>query len=205
MDIINILAINNWEKASLEDLSASLKEKNKSLITYSWRNFNKELSPLSLYKLLKAKFGVANGICMFSKSETTENLIHWHYTFIVEKNEIHFLGKSSGIEILLKLLPDIKFEKNDWTILIDNIKSSYSQNGESMKRIQSDFEKYTLFINPFSRLKDTLTSQVEELKILDIKEIQRIDAFNASDKEREEYYKSFCKLPQKQDSLKVDK
>ncbi len=191
MNISEILDIANWKKASLEELSASMKNKYNSLCIHSWKNYNKELSPLSLYKLLKAKFGIANGISMLLKSESTENLIHWHYTFLIGKNEIHFLGMSSGIEILVKILPDINFNESDWNTLINNIKLSYSTYGKQMNETQSDFQKYTLFINPFTRLRDTLSRLVSELKILDTKEVQRINIHNASDKERAEYNKAF--------------
>lgn len=191
MNISEIFDIENWQKASLEDLSDSLKNKDNSLCIHSWKNFNKELSPLSLYKLLKAKFGIANGMSMLLKSDSTENLIHWHYTFIIGKNEIHFLGMSSGIEILIKILPDINFEENNWKTLINNIKKSYSNYGKKMNEVQSEFQKYTLFINPFTRLKDTLSRLISELKSLDTKEVQRINIHNASDDERAEYNKSF--------------
>ncbi|NRT13667.1 hypothetical protein [Flavobacterium sp. 14A] len=90
------------------------------------------MSPLSFYKLLKAKFGIANGMSMLFKTESTDNLIHWHYTFRIRDCEIHVMGKSSGLEILIKITPDIKFEESDWKILIDNIKSKYSFYGKQM-------------------------------------------------------------------------
>lgn len=191
MNISEIFDINNWEKASLEYLSDSLKNKDNSLIIHSWKNLNKELSPLSLYKLLKAKFGIANGLSMLLKSESTENIIHWHYTFVIDKNEIHFFGKSSGIEILVKTQHGIDFTEKDWIILINNIISCYSKSGKLMNEVQSDFEKYTLFINPFTRLRDSLNSLISELKDLDTKEIKSIDTYNVSENEREEYYKSY--------------
>ena len=191
MNIQEIFDIDNWEKASLKYLSESLKNKDSSLTISVWKNYNKELSPLSLYKFLKARFGIANGISMLLKAESTENLIHWHYTFVIGQNELHFWGKSSGVEILLKTTQDINFIKEEWTILIKNIKSSYSQYGKQMKEIQSHFEKYTLFINPFTRLNDSLSRLITELKGLDINEVKRIDVYNVSDKARDEYYESF--------------
>lgn len=191
MDINEIFNIENWEKTSLESLSNSLKNKNESLSIHIWKNYDKKLSPLSLYKLLKSKFGVANGMSMFLKSDSTDNLIHWHYTFNIDKNELHFWGKSSGVEIILKIHENISFDEKDWDILISNIKSSFSKYGEKMNKVQANFEKYTLFINPFTRLNDTLKNLVKELESLDIAEIKRHDTYNLSDIERAEYYKKF--------------
>lgn len=188
-NILEIFDIENWEIMSLGQISTSIGSK-KELSIYSWRNFNKELSPLSLYKLLKSKFGIPNGTSMLFKSESTDNLIHWHYTFAVKDCEIHFIGKSSGLEILIKIVPAIKFEETDWVVLIDNIKSKYSEYGKQMKEIQAEFQKYTLFINPYTRLNDTLKSLVKELKNLDTREIIRINPMTSSSEEMAEYYKN---------------
>lgn len=182
----------NWKIASLENIAESLSD-SQNLSIYSWRNFNKELSPLSLYKLLKAKFGIANGMSMLFRTESTDNLIHWHYTFLINKCEIHFMGKSSGLEIVLKLTPKIEFQESDWKILIYNIKSKYSHYGKQMKQVHSEFQKYTLFINPFCRLKSTLSSIVNELKSLDPTEIKRINPMTSTQEEKDEYYKKLNK------------
>ncbi|CAM3725889.1 hypothetical protein [Flavobacterium chungbukense] len=183
-----IFDIENWQAMSLEQISISLQNK-KKLSIYSWRNFNKELSPLSLYKLLKSKFGIANGSSMLFKSESTDNLIHWHYTFSVKNCEIHFLGKSSGLEIVLKLTPEIKFNETDWMILLNNIKSKYSEYGKQMKEVQAEFQKYTLFINPYNRLNHSLNSLIRELKSLDTTEIKRINAMTSTHEEMDNYHK----------------
>jgi hypothetical protein len=193
MNIEKILDFENWEIASLDYISKSLKKKKKIENIQSWNNFDKELSPFSLYKLLKAKFGIPNGMSMLFKRESTENLIHWHYTLLSNKSEIHFLGKSSGVEILLKLEPKINFEDSNWDLLITSIKSSYANYGSEMKKVQEEFQKYTLFINPFTRLRDSLSKLISELKTLDTKEIKRINNHKVTDEERTEYYKRYNK------------
>lgn len=193
MNIKKILDLENWEIASLDYISQSLKKQKKNENIQSWNNFNKELSPFSLYKLLKAKFGVPNGMSMLFKRESTENLIHWHYTLLSHKSEIHFLGKSSGVEILLKLEPAINFDDSNWDLLINSIKSSYANYGSEMKKVQEEFQKYTLFINPFTRLKDSLSKLISELRTLDTKEIKRINKHKVTDDELTEYYKQYNK------------
>ncbi|NRT12610.1 hypothetical protein [Flavobacterium sp. 14A] len=62
-----------------------------------------------------------------------------------------------------------------------------------MKEIHSEFQKYTLFINPFCRLKSTLFSIVNELKSLDITEIKRVNPMTSSKEENDEYYEKLNK------------
>lgn len=191
--INDIFNLDNWKTASLEWIQSALKRTEAEKAThshYAWKNNSKELSPFSLYKLLKAKFGNPNGLSMLLKSESTENLIHWHYTFITYDSEIHFWGKSGGLEITIRIPNEVTFEKENWGLLIDNIKSKYANYGQQMKAVQEGFEKWTLFINPFTRLQDTLAGLIKELKSLDIKEIEKLE-MNSSDEIRAEYYKKF--------------
>ena len=38
------------------------------------------LSPLDLYVYLKARFGPPNGVQMALRNQSSDNLVHWHYT-----------------------------------------------------------------------------------------------------------------------------
>ena len=188
MKIEDIFNIENWEKASMEDLMKSLDNRDKFRYVFLYQNLEKKISPLSLYELLKVKFGVANGVSMILKSPTTENLIHWHYTLLSGNIKIHFLGKSSGVEVIVKSEKKVKIIKNDWEVLISNLNLSYSKYGKQMKKIRSDFQKYTLFINPFTRLKETLKSLVNELNSIDLTEVKKINQFTATEEQTKKYY-----------------
>ncbi len=122
---------------------------------------------------------------------TTRNLIYWHYHLLCNDNEIHFIGKSSGIEILLKLKKNIKFSNEDWLELISSIKSSYSKYGKEMGEVHNAFERYTLFINPFTRLNKTLVDLKNELASLNVNEIDNTVNPNSTDQEREKYWKDY--------------
>jgi hypothetical protein len=170
MTIEELFDIENWSPASLEYQSKQSEREGSLPLVHYWKNSQKELSPFNLYKLLKAKFGIPNGSGMLFKNDTTDNLLHWHYVFLIDYRELHFFGMSSGIEIILKSDAILSFEKEDWKTLIDCIKKSYSKYGKKMGEIQKGFEKYTLFINPFARLKGTLREHIFALKNLDLEE-----------------------------------
>jgi hypothetical protein len=75
-------------------------------------------------------------------------------------------------------------------MLIDNLKKSYAIYGKQMSELQSEFEKWTLFINPYSRLQGTLVSLIRELKTLNLDEVIKLEA-NATADEKNEYHKDF--------------
>lgn len=192
MNISEVFNTNRWHAASIEYMKDVLGKKRDDLKIYLWRNSKKELSPLSLYKYLKARFGLPIGAMMATKNfGTTDNLVHWHYHLLSCENEIHFVGKSGGIEVVLKLKEYIKFNSEDWEIMIKNIKSSFANQGKEMSSIQKTFERYTLFINPFTRLNKTLGDLKNELSSLNISEVQNNLNPDLTKAERDEYWKAF--------------
>lgn len=186
--IEKIFDTNNWKAAKIGWLP---NESNSDDIydIHSWRNTLKALSPLDLYKFLKAKFGPPNGFTMFLKKESTDNLIHWHYTILSDENVINFLGNSSGIEINLRLLKNIPFSSEKWEILISNIKSSFSKYGKEMNEVQSGLEKWSLFINPYTRLYDTLVDLTRQLKKLDLTEVEMFQP-STDEKTKDVYFEN---------------
>jgi len=191
--LTEILNTDNWTAASLDWISEDLQTRDKKPIThaiYNWRNTSKVLSPLDVYKFLKARFGIANGMSMLFKSDSSDNLIHWHYTILSKGGVFHFLGNSGGLEISIRINNSIQFAESDWTLLINNIKNSFSKYGKEMNSVQSEFEKWTLFINPYTRLHDTLKDLANELKKLNLSEVE-MNKIGSSKEEVKEYYKKF--------------
>lgn len=193
--IAEIFDTENWAAATLEWLSDDLNKKEQDDNThtvYNWTNTSKTISPLDLYKFLKARFGIPNGLSMLFKSASSDNLIHWHYTVISKDNPLHFWGNSSGLLISIKLNNSISFVDTDWTLLIGNIKKSFSKYGKEMNVVQSGFEKWTLFINPYTRLYYTLRDLTNEIKKLKLAEIEMYKP-NYTAEERSLYFKRYKK------------
>lgn len=153
-----------------------------------WKNTKNALSPLTTYKFLKAKFGEPNGFIMLLKNNTSDNLIHWQFTFWYKDIEIHFFGHTSGLEIMVKS-GDLKFKEEDWNLFIISLKASFGKYGKEMSKVQDKFEKWDLFINPFSRLHQTITDLIGELEALDLTEVIEYD-IKFTSKELNNYHQS---------------
>jgi len=192
MNIQEIFNPDNWKDIpTLEVLESFGKKKNKSKM-FMWRNNKKEISPLNLYKYLKSRFGLPNGSLMLTKHRgTTENLFHWHYQIKSHNSKMNFIGRSAGLEIQLILQNDIDFEQNQWDLLIKNIKNDYKNYGREMSKTQNEFEHYSLFINPYTRLENTIRNQIRKLNELDISEPLNNLSLETSEDEMKTYFDQF--------------
>src|SRR5207253_1941730 len=90
-----------------------------------WQRFRNELSPLDTYKYLKARFGLPNGVTMIAKSQSLDNLIHWHYTIECNGNMLQIYGHSSGLEIIIHCLIQ-EISKGDREIFVKALKKDFS-------------------------------------------------------------------------------
>ncbi len=192
MELAEVFDTSKWREAPLEYIQKSFGAKRDDLRVLIWRNTKNDLSPLTVYKYLKARFGLPNGALMFTKNfGTTENLNHWHYHLLSGESEIHFIGKSAGLEIMLKLKVGVSFKKSDWNELVEHLKSSFADQGKEMSSIQNKLEHYTLFINPFARLDGTLRDLRLELEKLDIREVHNNINDATTEEERKKYFNDF--------------
>lgn len=136
----------------------------------SWYNPDSQISPLKLYKYLKARFGPPNGLIMALKNPSSDNLIHWHYSLQSYQGTIDFLGKTSGLEILIKSETDKLFQ-SDWERLVKILNAEFKNMGKEMSSVQNDFEHWKLFINPFCRIEQILQDCINKLERIKVKEV----------------------------------
>ena len=124
-----ILNPNNWKpfevESQLKFLRENEKKSNKKKPNY-WVNSPQIISPLALYKYLKARFGPPNGFITMFADNSSDNLIHWHYSLITHTAVIDIFGKNSGLEILVKTNESkVKFKPKDWQKLIENLQNNF--------------------------------------------------------------------------------
>jgi len=168
-----ILDPENWRIQSIED---QLKRAEKNRLEEKgprpkmWFNTAQMISPLTFYKYLKARFGPPNGFVMFLKNRSSDNLIHWQYSLTASDSFIDIWGKTSGIEISIKADSISEITENDWQTLIENIQADYKKYGNDMAEVQSNFEHWSLFINPFNRIERVVKDYVYQLEKLNLKE-----------------------------------
>ncbi|MGB8193722.1 MAG: hypothetical protein WCF67_17450 [Chitinophagaceae bacterium] len=164
----------NWTLISipkqLEIANRNTKRSSKSPVQ-AWFNSAQKISPLLLYSYLQARFGPPNGFVMLLKNASSDNLIHWQYSIAAPQSEIHIWGKTAGLEITIKSDPEIRLSEKDWDILISNLLSEFKKYHKQMKDVQSEFEHWALFINPFARIEHTIKDYVLQLERLNLKEV----------------------------------
>lgn len=169
-DIINP---SNWQLAKLEnqlEVAKAYKDSVEKSKPNYWINSPQLVSPLALYKYLKARFGKHNGFISMFKNNTSDNLIHWHYSLSSTSAIIDIIGKNSGIEIFIKTDAGIQLKRKDWNQLIDNVQNDFKNYGKQMADVQSTFEHWRLFVNPFTRVEHTIQEYLAKLIKLNLDE-----------------------------------
>jgi hypothetical protein len=161
-----ILNPTNWKLFEVESQLKFAKENengNSKKKPNYWVNSPQVISPLAIYKYLKARFGLPNGFISFLKNNTSDNLIHWHYSFKTSLTVIDILAKNSGLEILIQSIKALELKPQDWQRLIINLQTEFKKYGKQMSEVQSRFEHWSLFINPFARIEHTIQEYISKL------------------------------------------
>lgn len=168
----SLLDLDNWiAPTTYELIDKYLKTKDECIKRdyFRWKNFKGELSPLALYKYLKARFGEPNGMSMIMKNPSADNLIHWHYTVKNNHFEINFWGHSSGLEIVIFTEGEAMSEP-DRGNFVAALKEHFQKHGAAMGKVHADLERWSLFINPFVRLLQSIQIMLDELEKIDLTE-----------------------------------
>lgn len=126
-------------------------------------------SPLDLYVYLKARFGHPNGIQMALRNQSTDNLVHWHYTIAAGSAVLEIWQTNLTTEFWVEGIEPPT--DSDWNDLISAIKCNFKTHGRKMSIVRKDLECWHLFINPYKRLRDVLDRSRDDLKSLKIDSI----------------------------------
>ncbi len=169
--LAEIIDFDRWTAPPADEVAESLtKGKDSSDAKFnpvSWKSFKHELSPLTLYLYLKARFGKPNGIAMLGWQQSIDNIIHWHYTIYSHQATINFWGHSSGLEITISSKSN-DVDDSDRSSFIVSLKADFAKHGKSMGEVKKQLEHWSLFINPFVRLNQTLQNLTNELENIDL-------------------------------------
>lgn len=167
------------------------------------------LSPLNLYLYLKARFGAPNGFSMALKDPAmgSDNLIHWHYSFLCDGRVIDIWGKNTQTEFFIDWTR--KLEDKDWKQIIDSIKKDFKNYGSQLGEARKSLDKYTLFVNPHQRITKLVENYHQQLVDLAIEEtplpanprnIAEMETFNTH---FEECIKNYSEAAALSTSLKI--
>lgn len=170
-----ILDVANWTPIAAADRLALLKTAKSSARTEAEKAPNiwyldDGLTPLSLYVYLKARFGEPNGFSMMLKDPAmgSDNLIHWHYSFLCGGRMIDIWGKNTQTEFYVDWTR--KLEDADWKQIIESIKNDFRNYGPQLTAARQSLDKYTLFVNPHQRITKLVENYNQRLVDLAIEE-----------------------------------
>lgn len=136
--------------------------------THTYWILKNEVKPVDLYCYLYARFGMPNGIQNFlRRPDTTDNLIHWEWIVRSEVGFVRFQGYNFRTEIWI---PGDPFKESDKEEFISLLKADFSNIGEKMGAVRKSLEHWVEFINPYKRIKRSVTDLFKELESLGIDE-----------------------------------
>lgn len=158
--------LSKWSVPESKEITSYLEDQVTKPVVTIWAN-DGSISPLDLYCYLKARFGPPNGISMLFRKPSSDNAIQWHYTLLSGGSMIDFFGMNRLLEIRVSRVSPVS--DLDWRIFIGRIKEDFKTWASQMSEVRRSLEKWSLFINPFSRLDLMVDTLVKRLKALDLK------------------------------------
>lgn len=131
----------------------------------TWELTN-EIKAVDLYCYFHAKYGQPNGLSNFAKSDTSDNLIHWEWTFATEHGLLMVLGMNFRTEVLLR--GDYQDKGLTKEMFVSQIKSDMGNHGKAISEFRKNIETWTQFVNPYHRIKKAVDQNFSQLDALDI-------------------------------------
>ena len=132
---------------------------------FTWALTN-EIKPVDLYCYLYARFGQPNGLQNFMRNDSSDNLIHWEWTFACEEGLITIQGHNFRTEVhFTGTFKEGCFSKDE---VVSAIKADFANYGKQMSLVRGELEKWVQFVNPYARIKlavDRLQAELDALAL----------------------------------------
>ncbi len=152
--------VERFEFIHPKDIIALLQSKERPKAGTRWILKN-EVRPVDLYCYLGARFGAPNGIQNFLRGEGSDNLIHWEWFLRYEGSYISIQGMNFRTEV--GILGLAALEKSDKDRFVQQIKSQFAKCHEAMGNIRKSLEHWIEFVNPYQRLRRSVSALNDEL------------------------------------------
>lgn len=125
-----------------------------------------EIKPIDMYCYLYAKYGPPNGFMNFLKSDSSNNLVHWEWSFMNDDGLVMIQGQLFRTEVhLLGTFNRPAITKQN---LISQIRDDLKKYGKQIKAIRTQLEKWTEFVNPYQTIESTIETQIKKLRELNL-------------------------------------
>jgi hypothetical protein len=131
--------------------------------------FHDNISPVAFYTYLKARFGAPNGFQMLFKDSSSDNYVHWHWSLRCCDHILELMGFNFHADMYAFGIP--KPTEAELAALVTAIKADFANHGPAMSAVKKSLEKWTLFINPYHRLRRVVDEFSSKLRALDLKSV----------------------------------
>jgi hypothetical protein len=143
----------HWEKPSpraMLDFMDRLKTTEKP--NGSMLVFRKQLSPLSFYKYLVARFGQPYGFqTMAKKPHDSDNLFHWDYLLKAGDTWLHMQGGNRDVHVAVF---GRRMSSKNWAKFAKALKGDFGRCGREMAAFGATLEKWSVVSNRFALIAD---------------------------------------------------
>lgn len=133
-------------------------------------DLSSRIAPIDLYCYLKHRFGPPNGFAMSLRDDSVNNFIHWNYTLSVDGYILDISGLNVRTEIRI-----YSPETSDETLPVEEVEDNLLKQFAAMRTVlgaqRDSLEKWTLFVNPYARLKTIVERSERRLREIDLKHV----------------------------------
>ena len=152
----------------------------------AWRSecltITNEIKPVDLYCYLTARFGPPNGVQNWLRQNHSDNIFHWNWTFRYGPSLVDIQGRNYRTDVWV--IGSFEFEPDDCADFVRHVKADFAAFGADMAKCRKSLEPWIEFVNPYQRLRRSVTKLAEELKALQLDQLS--DLPNILDQEDRE-------------------
>ena len=125
-----------------------------------------EIKPVDLYCYLCARFGPPNGIQNLLRQNHSDNLVHWNWTFLYGPGLVDIQGTNFRTDVWF--IGPFELESDDCEDFVRRVKADFASFGAAMGECRRSLEHWTEFVNPYQRLRRSVSKLLEELRSLEL-------------------------------------
>ncbi len=141
-----------------------------------------EIKPVDLYCYLNVRFGPPNGIQNFLRGNHSDNLVHWNWTFRYGPGLIDIQGTNYRTDVWL--IGPFELSSADCEDFVGRVKADFAAFGAEMKKCRKSLEHWIEFVNPYQRIRRSVSQLSEELRSLELDQLSELS--NVLDEEDRE-------------------
>lgn len=178
----------NLQILNKEELIQKLRSENNEETSFYYEHWiiKNEIKPVDLYCYLYAKYGPPNGLLTLLRNRElgSANLIQWDWMLKSDLGTVHIQGHNFRTEIFVS--HKIKSVAINIVDFIEQVKADFKNYGKEISNTKKSLEKWTEFVNPFFRIKATISqnfSKLEELQ-LDLSQDKISNIFELDDEHK---------------------